>query len=651
MTAETDTPAPKADPKMYEDSTKPATRLQYLRSCRSSAKPPTPLPLRMPDPSGRSASVRTSSEGYTPPSGFSEYTDFRSPPALSGPYSPSMNAFESIQFETLDKLVKKRGYSVEALRQQKASANVPLSTPAAHKYIYGVASAAEMHEKKKPSVVRPRSAERCMTHNEKFSIWKLAKTEPTMRPSGEPWPGFREFQEFLEHNVNNNANPEPFSFTFNVDGATYTANSNRIPEAFTSSSAENVAENVNTTFTPEDWHGKFQAGEDYFGSTNQPNLSRARSDGNTPAFGSPSKRRPFVNTETDTSAIDPETLSQSQSAGAAETSPPPTGPKFSADEWKKTFAEPIFTNPPQPTPARAFSRPGTSRRNKTGSSSSKGPKPKATVVDSDDDEPVIIGSRPASSHSKSKFSTEGDFVGSPNAMDIDPKPAPTRSASTVRNVPLEPSRPEWRSGEPNFDTVPSTQKSGQQQGQDGDLKATFNDFKNTAPFSVLSTGLNDFADLKTTLPFESKASSTVPFAKGFGTNKLELPQPPKGPSPPAIAPNAPRPSSDAWKAYSNQMIAYMNAWKQFNTRMLNHFAARRDEVDSMGSNWMFAIGDKDLLKYIEGQKEDEKIREWWDVASHKHMKTMEDFAWAKKVFRDGQQDAGARSNPLFGEVA
>lgn len=105
------------------------------------------------------------------------------------------------------------------------------------------------------------------------------------------------------------------------------------------------------------------------------------------------------------------------------------------------------------------------------------------------------------------------------------------------------------------------------------------------------------------------------------------------------------------------MKAYMAEWDAFNTKMVMHFVARKNQVDQFPSGWMGTIGGKDVAKYLEGVKEDEKVREWWDVACHKHCRAMEDFVWAREVFKSGLQAVGPRSaaagatgEKLFGEV-
>lgn len=628
---------------MYDDSKPSTARLQYLRTVRSHTKPPSnPLPMPWMNSSGSETLAPSGvRRAKSSPSPYYGDLGLKSDPSGSRACSTSsMNAFEALQYDTLTKLVEKRGASINGMRRASKDA-VRICTPSMPmpRYTSGSypASAAEKYVLESGAVPRAESGAAIVLNTSQIIIWRIPQQEAMRMRIDYIWKNLEDcaafLKEYLERPRTNNTS---FSFSFQVDGQTFTAHST--PKQFSSSSAENVS----TTFTPEDWHGKFESGADYFTSVPQPNLSRAKSAGTSARSGSPPKRRPTVDTNVDNANIDPEILKQSKSAGA-KVSPPLAESTFNAGDWAEHFA------PPQPTPARS-SRPTTStRRTKVGSSSSKGPKPRAAAVESDDDDVIFMASRPVSAHSKSKFPTDGAFVGSPNAMDIDPQPT-----ANARKVKVEPSRPEWRSGEPNgTGPEPSAaspeKKLKNRDVSDGELKANFDDFKNTAPFNTLATGLKDFTDLKSSVPFPSKASSAIPIAKGFGS-QLNLPKPPRGPDPPAILPDASRPTQAAFDQYVARFGAYMNDWEKFNSQMVTHFNSRKAQVDLFPREWWNQIGDVVLDKYMGGLKEDEEIRTYWDVACGKHKQTVEEFAWAKKVFRDGLQSAGQKTVPLFGEV-
>jgi len=587
-----------------------------------------------------------------------------------------MNAFEAEQFNMLDRLVKKHdGPSPSDI--PKLPANTTVKTESDLPGTHDFSNAAYFSGLKIPKFGVSSLPQPAVNNGISRVVLALpgyvVRHGTALNTVEKPKLAFKtwdEFHDYMKDHKTYGANfAGAFRFSFQVDGQTFTAHST--PKPFTSSSAENIS----TTFTPEDWHGKFEAGEDYFGKDMPSGPSRGTSSSRT-RTRSPQKARPQINTKQAFPNIDPEILQQPRSADAA--TPSPGTATFSPEEWAQTFKAPTFAAPPHPSPGtsgRTYSRSGSTRRTKVGSSSSKGRSASkiagaAAMVESDDDsdKPVYMGSRTVPSSSKDGNDTaQGGFVGSPNAMDIDP-PLPTNDA---RNVNVEPSRPEWRAGDSNgiafnppmstasAQNLPSEENalnSRKSKLKEPDLATNLEDLKKTEPIYTPASGLSSFADLTSNLPFTSKAASSAPLGKGFNTTDLALPLPPRGPSPPAIAPSTPRPSQGAWDSYLASMKAYMAEWDNFNTKMIMHFVARKNQVDQFPNGWMGTIGGKDVARYLEGLTEDEKVREWWDVACQKHRKAMEDFVWAREVFKSGLQAAGPRSGigsgeKLFGEVA
>jgi hypothetical protein len=595
-----------------------------------------------------------------------------------------MNAFEAEQFNMLDQLVKKHDGPFPSDIPKLAAtttAKTESGLPGTHDFSnIAHSSGSEIPKFGVSSLPQPavnNGLSRVVLALPGYVVCQSTALNTLEKPklAFKTWDKFHDYmKDYMKDHKTYGANFDgAFRFSFQVDGQTFTAHSTRKP--FTSSSAENIS----TTFTPEDWHGKFEAGEDYFGKDMPSGPSRGTSSSRT-RTRSPQKSRPHINTKQSFPNIDPEILQQPSSADAA--TPSPGTATFSPEEWAQTFKAPTFAAPPYPSPGtsgKAYSRSGSTRRTKIGSSSSKGPSasksagPAAAMVESDDDsdKPVFMGSRIVPPSSKDdKDTARGGLVaspvGSPNAMDIDP-PLPTNDA---RNVNVEPSRPEWRAGDSNgiaFNPPMSTTSAQNLSSEDNtlnsrksklkepDLAANFEDLKKTEPIYTPASGLSSFADLTSNLPFTSKASSSAPFGKGFNATDLALPLPPRGPSPPAIAPSTPRPSQGAWDSYLASMKAYMAEWDNFNTKMMMHFVARKNQVDQFPNGWMGTIGGKDVARYLEGLTEDEKVREWWDVACQKHRKAIEDFVWAREVFKSGLQAAGPRSGvgggeKLFGEV-
>ncbi|OBT84259.1 hypothetical protein VE02_06972 [Pseudogymnoascus sp. 03VT05] len=661
---------PNADPKMYGDPKLPFPRPQYLRSARRSPSVVVNEARRVVS----SPFARASSEaGKKWPNLFPSHSDLSPPQAPSGDLfngsSCGMNAFEAEQFNVLDRLVKKHGDSSTIVIEKVASATTPVGRarhgslpnttttypildPPVENPTFGVTS-------KIPPLNAQSGPSGASFYFAGFSIIRNPTIFGSIEGPDLTFHSWEDFSRCMNDNKTLDADfTGAFSFTFQVDGETYTAHS--VPRQFPTSSAENIS----TTFTPTDWHGKFEAGEDYFGKEAAAQPARGNSTSRARNRSPPKPRVPPVSTKSPYPNIDPEILQQSSGTEGATSSP--AGTKFSPEEWAQTFKPGIFAPPPQPSPGSLNrSRTNSSRRAKTGSSSSKGPSVSKTtgtaaMVDDGDDEPLFMGSRPVpGAETGASTSAQPPLASSPTAMDIDP-PQPTNDA---RNVYVEPTRAEWRPSDMTSSAfaappaaapaLPPKEALNQQNRSTSGLAANLDDLKKTEPLYTPPAGLSSFADLTSNLPFASKAATTAPIGKGFKPAHLDLPQPPRGPSPPAILPDAPRPTQAAWDTYMTSMHAYMAAWDAFNTKMVCHFVARKNEVDAFPKGWLGTIGGKDVSRYVEGVREDEVVRTWWDAACGRHAGVMEDFCWAREVFKSGVKVAGERVKGgarLYGEV-
>ncbi|KFY12000.1 hypothetical protein V492_04150, partial [Pseudogymnoascus sp. VKM F-4246] len=486
---------PNADPKMYGDPKLPFPRPQYLRSARRS-------PSVVVNEARRTVSspfARASSEaGKKWPHLFPSRSDLSPPKTPSGALfngsSCGMNAFEAEQFNVLDRLVKKHDDPSPVVTGKVASAttsanrarhgsllatstvNPALDLPA-EKPTFGVTSSIPpLNILSGPSGVSFSFAG--------FSIIRNSRVSADLN-----FLSWEDFYICMKNYRTRDADfAGAFSFTFQVDGQTYTAHS--VPKPFPTSSTENIS----TTFTPTDWHGKFEAGEDYFGKEAAAQPSRGNSSSRTRNRSPPKPRVPPTGTKSPYPNIDPEILQQSSGAEGVTSSP--GGTKFSAEEWAQTFQPGIFAPPPHPSPGSLNrSRTNSSRRAKAGSSSSKGPPVTKTtgtaaMVDSDDesDKPLFMGSRTVPTPpAGGSTSAQPPLASSPTAMDIDP-PQPTNDA---RNVYVEPTRAEWRPTETTSTsfaapsapgpTLPPKEALNQQNRSTSGLATSLDDLKKTEP--------------------------------------------------------------------------------------------------------------------------------------------------------------------------
>lgn len=226
-----------------------------------------------------------------------------------------------------------------------------------------------------------------------------------------------------------------------------------------------------------------------------------------------------------------------------------------------------------------------------------------------------------------------DGMASPMPMDVDtPLNEPIHSG--VRNIPVTPSRPEWRAGDvglgiKNDGKSAGTQQAGFAQPAGGsedteEFRASFADLRNVEPFADRPTGLDSFGDLKSNLPFQSSAAGQAPVRKPVAnrSQNLSLPDPPKPPaSPAALGPNLGlKPSASTWKKYLDDFGQYMQEWHLYNTRFIDHFSARRVQMQSKLSDldWVAARDGSGLDEYNSWAEQDRIVRERWNIACNNH---------------------------------
>lgn len=217
-----------------------------------------------------------------------------------------------------------------------------------------------------------------------------------------------------------------------------------------------------------------------------------------------------------------------------------------------------------------------------------------------------------------------------DAMDIDMggvSPAPTpRPVDTPGPNSAAPTK------EPRFIPVDSSTLRPAQAAPSATMAS-----KNEAPLkanladlaSVLTdtptngTGINSLDDISINLPFTSKPSSTPPISSKIYTPQLltlpKLPQPPDSPT---------KLTKKSWHAYCEGFARYLSRWHDFDGEMGGHFRARRQGLAALvakGSGALEAVGDEAFLKYSMGVKEDERVREFWNLACERHTTNVQAF--------------------------
>lgn len=402
-------------------------------------------------------------------------------------------------------------------------------------------------------------------------------------------------QAFRQQSRADSKNPSSFGVQFNDESFTDRHRFSR-----------NSADNINTRFVADEndasnW--QFNAGSPV-DEAGRPAMPRSKSGSRV------GRKSPFRAQSFQVPSAEP----------ANEGGPAQNSSSFNPDEWSEKIGPQIFQT-------SATQKANTARpiRNP-----SKKPKPvrmtagTAGMVESDESS---SGQDDATKKPPTPGNTNGiNETASPNAMDIDP-PMDYLSAKGVRNIPVEPSRPEWRAGDVKGMTPGLTPGAVPHAGGSEDteeFRASLSDLKNVEPFAQRPTGLDSFGDLKSTLPFQSGASGQAPVAQPQPNPKptnLHLPVAPKPPNaPPAFAVPGLKPSAVSWEKYAGDFYRYLMEWHKFNTKFSDHFHARNLEVQKKVADpgWIKSRDASGIQEYLMWVEQDRQVRATWADACDNH---------------------------------
>ncbi|KAL6807705.1 hypothetical protein GGI42DRAFT_253941 [Trichoderma sp. SZMC 28013] len=534
-------------------------------------------------------------------------------------------------------------------RREKNFATIPkLTTPPKDKK-----NVAEVGTENTPSVP---SGAHCPLHSlspfeqKQFSILKHLITNrdaPVSAPKTQPHHSTPCNHKPLDEEKLSANEVSPTSFSFNIDDDAFAPDSPG-KSRFRKS---NSTDGINTTFVKDQssatW--QFSAGSGNYGPIPQ---SRSQSTSKS-GRRSPIKRRPVP------SANVPDIGAQA----------PPNATGFDAESWSTKFGPQTFV----PRPATPNSSGSPTRLGRANTRKTRTTKPlagnAAIVDDSSEDDLYNWPGR--------KTDAKAATVDSPQAMDIDPpsNASPSRSriptppplvptaptvASTAtsatapsvippapqsrsqsqppsqphpvvaRNIPVEPSRPEWRPGNvtglgqmyeqpEERKEIPVTFKGSEDSEE---FRATFEDLKNVAPFAPPKAGLKSFTELKDNLPFESQASAELHIDVPH-PHPLVFPEPPIAPKlPPTVAVDSIKPNVASWTKYLEEFESYLRRWDLFNSQVVDHFATRKSNIShargSKGYSFLGARGDSEILEYHNWLEQDNGVRQRWQAACEEH---------------------------------
>lgn len=260
-------------------------------------------------------------------------------------------------------------------------------------------------------------------------------------------------------------------------------------------------------------------------------------------------------------------------------------------------------------------------------------------------------------------SSPGPTLMTPDAMDIDTPPVEkmgevpkSAQVNNARKYSTEPHRADWRAGDANG---VAAKTESQTSGIDGtkehlsgihsaqptagaanhvplqhggsedteEFRTTFSDFKNVEPFvDPIPSGLKSFADLKSTLPFESRPSEHIPLDTKPPLGPLAFPPPPVAPRlPPTMGVAGLRPNTASFRKYAQDFNTYMDKWDTFNSKVLAHFATRQEQFklrrSKRGANWL----EDSAPDYLVEVNQDLDVQKKYIEACAEHQKRIVEF--------------------------
>ncbi|KAL6708972.1 hypothetical protein ACN47E_002099 [Coniothyrium glycines] len=385
-------------------------------------------------------------------------------------------------------------------------------------------------------------------------------------------------------------------------------------------------ESINMKFSPSDWHGKFEGSADYFtpnlqkGSNNKGRASPTRGRNTRSA----NDRNQFSPGSMGPPPVSPFSQPPSQ-ARSYPIPPPPPGPppkanipppadttthtKFSPQYWNETFKDPhwVFTEQKDASLRRA-------------SEAQKRPKAAPRKASAPTNAGTESQNQSVPPQTKYQASAEDRINGDADAMDIDPAtpPLPKATKKGTRTAPSSPRLDTTTRLEPipnGAATAPSSATSARppRGGLDGMAGLA-------EPLFGSQNGGIALDDLKSTLPFDSQASTSHP-TKPNTAQKLKFPDVPFAPPPPAKVDQA------SAAEYFNRMVTYVKAYKKYSKSITAHFNARNTELEDLDDHFIHNRGETTrklgFVSYLAKMKEDEEVMETWKLAQERHITALQ----------------------------
>ena len=404
-------------------------------------------------------------------------------------------------------------------------------------------------------------------------------------------------------------------------------NSFKIPDyPRTASLRSQSSENINTKFSPDDWHGKF---------FEPPPLNRS----NAPRSVSPTKRNIFQQQqeqESQQNSANGGPLQHDSTETSTSSFPPPAPPfargKFQHEQWAPHLNNLKFDIPQSPQ-GRSPSRTSTRKRPRTRLARASNIQP--SVGDAEDD--PTAGSATGESLESSKASSDAD------AMDVDnptppptkaglhhtdgryiPSPQPEVSNVTPRQAPMLPPR------SPAVQPLPNDHGQPEKKASHLDL----GDMKNIYPFAPSNEGLGNMSEMGTTLPQSSHAAPTR-YSTESALQRMRFPNPPLCPSNPLNL------TQHTWDQYCLNLRRYLDEWTKFNDQMAEILKSITRE--SLRFDWSDPEG-KGYDKHMNMLGEHQRARAHLEVACENNEKCMKSLGDAMDAMVRGRGGVGRKQS-------
>ncbi|CAD0107600.1 unnamed protein product [Aureobasidium uvarum] len=379
-------------------------------------------------------------------------------------------------------------------------------------------------------------------------------------------------------------------------------------------------DSINTSFVPEQWAGDF--------TSNNVFAAAQATAGRKSATPSRKSSRAFRQ-QSRTNTFSEHTTQQNQAEATQDPtmpSPPPPPAKYSPEEWAKHFQDATWAFDPNTLRTSSPGKPESRTTSRSNSAAVRKGSRVANKIPVNTPKPATVTDETEESVPRTHSPDEMDVDDAPPANT--PAPTQTTSVQEPRIYPVDTNNLRRNDTESN-----KRESSGFNVKLD-DLGAAVD-----AP---PSQGLDGLADISSTLPFTSKASTTIPT---FTPQNLVLPPLPRAPSTPTKLTRA------SWSTYCTTFSVYLDKFNKYNAVIVAHFSSRQDlaaKVVKAGIRALEAVGEastgEGFMSYAQAVKEDERVREHWNVGCERHADAVKEFEAVRERVRVLSQGAGLPEN-------